>query len=119
MTASDWKKTLNNQQKSSKDPNFRLLSQMIRKGKLDIRLILASPRTGSTLLETSFIKNSTINTCAHEPFRHSKNIEDVKEGYEAIFKKIKSRASINLMSNFPFLIIWLRSLKFGSFEDFC
>jgi len=92
MGLNEPKKTLNNQQKSSKDPNFRLLSQMIRKGKLDIRLILASPRTGSTLLETSFIKNSTINTCAHEPFRHSKNIEDVKEGYEAIFKKIKSRA---------------------------
>ena len=49
------------------------LKELVSQGHLDIKLILANPRTGSTLLETSFAQNQAISGHVHEPFHRSNN----------------------------------------------
>lgn len=78
------------------DANFKKLYEMVKNGDLDIKLILANPRTGSTLLETSFIKNATVNTHIHEPFHGSENAEDAQRGYATIFEKVAAEAKTSL-----------------------
>jgi len=78
------------------DANFRQLNEMVRDGNLDIKLILANPRTGSTLLEASFAQNATINTHVHEPFQGSNNTGDAQKGYKTIFERVKPEAKASL-----------------------
>src|SRR3989344_6904686 len=69
---------------------------MVKNGNLNIKLILANPRTGSTLLETSFTQNATINAHVHEPFQGINNTGDGQKGYKTIFERVESEARASL-----------------------
>lgn len=77
------------------DANFSRLYEMVRAGNLNIKLILANPRTGSTLLETSFIQNATINAYAHEPFEGTNNAADAQGGYKTISERVESKTRVS------------------------
>ncbi len=47
---------------------YEKLKTMVHAGLLDIKLLLSPPRTGSTLMETSFSRNRSIVANVHEPF---------------------------------------------------
>lgn len=67
--------------------NFDKLSEMVRSRKVRIRLIVANPRTSSTLLETSLAQNEMIDTVIHEPFSNTRG-KDNNDGYGRILTKI-------------------------------
>ena len=63
---------------------YKQLKSMVDAGTLDIKLILSPPRTGSTLMESSFSQNPLIDAQAHEPFIVSRK-GDVEAGYKTIY----------------------------------
>lgn len=77
------------------DANFIRLSEMAKNEYLDIKLILANPRTGSTLLETSFIQNKAIDIHLHEPFQGLNNTGDPQKGYKTILESLETRESFS------------------------
>lgn len=79
---------LKGQEKGIDSTFFELIRNMVDSGVLDIKLILSPPRTGSTLMETSFSKSPIIDVRIHEPFIVlRKGIEE--DGYKMIFDEIK------------------------------
>lgn len=73
---------------------FIHLRESVASGRVDIKLILANPRTASTLLETSFTQNPEIHAHAHEPFHRSGNSGDAELGYQAMLEALKSQDNI-------------------------
>jgi Sulfotransferase domain len=68
--------------------SFSKLQELVSRGRLSIKLILAPPRTGSTLTEISFARNSQIDAHVHEPFKHPPEV-----AYSMIYDRVKSSVS--------------------------
>ncbi len=62
---------------------YESLKTMATEGQIDIKLIISPPRTGSTLMESSFSMNEAIDAKIHEPF-----IVLRKEKAEVAYKNI-------------------------------
>lgn len=66
------------------------LQSLIDRGQADIRLILAPPRTGSTLVEALLFQNYGIQASCHEPFVMLGYYgEDSKDGYRRLIEAIE------------------------------
>jgi len=55
---------------------FAGVQKLIESGALEIELILSPPRTGSTLMESSFAQNPSIDRQIHEPFIDQRKTDD-------------------------------------------
>lgn len=70
---------------------YEEISSLVNSGKLEIRLILSPPRTGSTLMEACFWMNPGVEAQCHEPFvRLGYYGEGAESGYQAIYESIGS-----------------------------
>ena len=74
------------------------LQSLIDRGQASIRLILAPPRTGSTLIETLLFQNNGIQASCHEPFVMLGYYgEDSKDGYRRLIEAIeKNKSKMNV-----------------------
>lgn len=66
---------------------YEALKNMVKEGKLTIKLILSPPRTGSTLMESSFSKNGMIDAHVHEPFIVLRKVK-AEVGYKKIYDTV-------------------------------
>lgn len=65
---------------------FDEVSDLINQGKLELIVIIAPPRTGSTLLETVISKSSTVDVEVNEPFVNYGHFgEKPSDGYSKIY----------------------------------
>lgn len=70
------------------------LQSLIDRGQANIRLILAPPRTGSTLVEALLSQNDGIQASCHEPFVMLGYYgEDSKDGYRRLIEAIEKNKS--------------------------
>lgn len=70
------------------------LQSLIDHGQANIRLILAPPRTGSTLVEALLSQNDGIQASCHEPFVMLGYYgEDSKDGYRGLIEAIEKNKS--------------------------
>ena len=68
------------------------LQKIIDRGQANIRLILASPRTGSTLVEALLSQNNEIQASCHEPFVMLGYYgEDSGDGYRRLIEAIEKK----------------------------
>ena len=74
------------------------LQKIIDRGQANIRLILASPRTGSTLVEALLSQNNEIQASCHEPFVMLGYYgEDSGDGYRRLIEAIeKNKSEMNI-----------------------
>jgi hypothetical protein len=79
-------------------PSRQKLQSLIDCGQTSIRLILAPPRTGSTLVEALLSQNDGIQASCHEPFVMLGYYgEDSKDGYRRLIEAIeKNKSEMNV-----------------------